>query len=206
MAALAVGNTPVFAAINCTTQYGAQYGAGQICVKTGEIKINKEVFNPTNKKFEDNLVLTSNVRFAPGDEVKFKITVTNVGDNTLGVVDVKDTLPAFLEPVSGDFTFQVKDLEVGKSSEREITARVLPINRLPKETAVICDDRTTNAAEAVANGQTDKDTAQVCIEKKAVTELPKAGAEDTVFVVLGSLLAGFVGIKLSKVKSARKLA
>jgi hypothetical protein len=83
---LFLANKITFAAVRCETQYGG----GETCVRTGELQINKEVWDSDNNQFVDNLNLSSH-RFAPGDEVIFKLKIKNVGDATFDTVHVKDT-------------------------------------------------------------------------------------------------------------------
>lgn len=196
-----VGASRVWAAVSCVTQYGTAAGYGQVCVKTGEIQINKEVFDSQTKKFVDNLG-PSAFKFAPGDEVTFRLKIKNIGDNTLGKVQVTDTLPSILESVAGEFKFELTDLKVDQVVEKELKARFVSIDKLPQDKSVVCD---FNKAEVVSGDKKDEDKAEVCVEKKAVRELPKAGSEDTVSTIVASLVAGLVGLGLVRVRSAWKI-
>ena len=189
--------SPSSAAVSCVSQYGGSYGASEVCVKTGELQVNKEVFDPQNKKFVDNLGPTS-YKFAAGEEVTFRIRVKNAGDETLTKVQVSDIMPGFLEPASGATTFEIAELKVGQTEEREIKARVASIDKLPKDKMVVCD---VNKAEAVSGDRKDSDTAQVCVEKKEAAQLPKAGAEHTIVTLLSSGVLGYVGLKFARAKS-----
>lgn len=196
-------------AVTCTNQagvvvYGTTYGGGQLCVTTAELQINKEVFNPNSKvnKFVDNITLeNSDTRytFAPGEEVKFKLKIKNTGNAVMNKVTVTDTLPSFLEPVEGNFTFDITDLQAGQTVERELKARVVAVNRLANDKSVFCD---VNRAEAVSGSLKDMDTAHVCAEKKAPGELPKAGATDTFAVLVSSGVLGAFGFKFLKAGKA----
>lgn len=209
--ALLASANSAFGAVNCVTQpgvtiYGGVYGGGQICVRTGELQINKEVFNPNPKvkKFVDNITLENpdtRYTFAPGEEVKFRLRIKNTGDNVLNKVTVTDTLPNFLEPVEGNFTFDITDLQAGQVAERELKARVVVISKLAKDKALFCD---VNRAEAVSQDMKDVDTANVCAEKKAPGELPKAGATDMFAVLFSSGLLGYFGNKLVGLKKSNK--
>lgn len=179
------------AAVRCETQYGG----GEACVKTGELQIDKKVFNPDTREFVDNLGLSVNIhRFAPGEEIVFKFVLKNVGDNTFDRVLVSDTLPDFVELVSGSTSFEIRDLTPGESEEREIRVRVVGADRFP-DGRTVC---VVNAAEAVAGDERDRDTSQVCLQEKvlgAVTVLPRAGFENWMIFPF-SALSVLIGISL----------
>lgn len=189
-----------FAAVSCITQYGTivPYAHGEVCVRTGEIQINKEVFDPQSKKFVDNLGASA-YQFAPGEEVIFRLRIKNIGDNTLSIVQATDTLPATLEPVAGEFSFEIKDLQVDQVIERELKARFVPVAKFDKDQT--CE---VNRAEVKSGNKQDSDTAMVCVEKKKVLELPKAGAEGTLATLWGSGVFGYIGFKLSRIKKLIK--
>lgn len=195
--------TDTSGAVRCETQYGVPYGAREVCVTVADLTVNKEVFDPVKKRFVDNLGLTDH-HFAPGEEITFRIKVKNVSDHTLGKVEVHDNLPQFIEKVSGDFTYDLVEFRTGQEDVRSLKARVVSADKLPADQSVICDDRTKNEALAKAGEQQERDTSQVCVEKKAVKELPKAGPEDILPTIIGSVLAGFIGLKLFGLRSARK--
>lgn len=192
---------PVFASVRCETQYGGN----QVCVTTGALQINKKVFNPRKSDFVDNIFLPSQdtengYKFKTGVEViTFKITVKNIGDNTLHNVTVTDTLPQYLfltgeTPSIFKFTY----LNPGESQEMTVKARVVAESQLVAESCV------PNVADANSDeGEHDRDTAQVCVGKGVlgVTNLPKTGPESSILVLslsAISALAGFAFVKKSK--------
>ena len=179
---------PVFAAIRCETQYGG----GQVCVKTGELQINKKVWDSQDQTFVDNLGITSH-KFTGGEEVIFQIEIKNVGDETFNKVDVQDTLPNYLELSSGELFFTIENLEPGESETREIKAKVVSIDRLPSDKTLICD---VNTAEGWTDDEKDKDTAQICIEKRilGITQFPPTGPKSWLTISLLSLTSGSLGI------------
>lgn len=207
--ALMLSAATSFAAVSCVTQYGTivPYAPGEVCVRTGEIQINKEVFNPNPKvnKFVDNVVPADRdpqlgYTFAPQEEVKFRLRIKNIGDNTLDKVQVTDTLPGMLEKIDGQiYAFEITDLKVDQVVEREITARFVPITKLTQNQT--CE---VNKAEVQSGDKHDSDTAQGCVEKKKAAELPKAGAEGTFATLLGSGVFGYIGLKLSRIKKLIK--
>ncbi len=194
--ALAFAATPAFAAVRCETQYGG----GQICVTTGDLQINKEVFDPKNSKFVDNLGINDH-RFAPGDEVTFKLRIKNVGDATFGKVNIADTLPSMLEVTSGSLNFDLDNLTPGKTEEREFKARVVALDKFPSDKNLVC---VVNSAEAKSGDQSDRDTAQLCLEKKvsgAPKTLPSTGPEGAVIALITSVIAAGSGLYLLKFRA-----
>lgn len=175
-------------------QYG-QYGEVQI---SKNLSLDKKVLKP-NGDWVDNLFL-SDYKFAPSQEVQFKLMLTNTGNATLENIKVKDTLPNFLELVSGALEFSVAKLEAGQTYTSEvITAKVLSIDKLPGDYGNYC---IVNIAESWVDDQADRDTAQICIEKKVLgfVSLPKAGPAENLAIMLGSVLvfgAGFWAFKKS---------
>ncbi|MBI1919088.1 hypothetical protein HYS29_00675, partial [Candidatus Microgenomates bacterium] len=155
---------PSLAAVRCETQYGGK----EVCIRTGKLQVNKEVFDPRNKKFVDNLGLNDH-KFSPGEQVTFKIKVKNVGDNTFDAINVLDILPDLLK-TDGNPQFQIKDLKVGEEKEQEIKVKVAGADKFPRDKSVVC---VVNVAEAVSGEDKDRDTAQVCLERKV---LPQKGA------------------------------
>lgn len=185
---------PLYAAVRCETQYGG----GEVCVKTGALQVDKEVWHNQENKFVDNLGITD-LLFSPGEEASFRLKIKNVGDDKFDKVSVKDTLPSFLELSSGySLTFEISDLTPGEVEERIIKAKVVSDNRIPKGT--VCD---INTAEAWADNEHDKNTSQICVAKKVlgVTVIPSAGPKDwlqylSVCLTLG--ITGIVGLYLLK--------
>jgi uncharacterized repeat protein (TIGR01451 family) len=157
---------PVLAEIRCEPQYGG----GEVCVRIGALQVNKLVWDPESHAFVDNLGPTHH-RFLPGEEILFKIKVKNVGDEVFNKVDVDDTLPPFLRRVGGEeLSFDIDDLVPGEEREVEIKAVVV-------EEKVGLDQCDVNLVEARADGQVVRDTARICVSKKAaeVVVLPKTG-------------------------------
>lgn len=187
-----------FAAVRCETQYGG----GEVCVKTGELQIDKEVWDSQNSKFVDNLGLTS-YRFSAGEEITFKLRIKNIGDENFSKVEVKDTLPDFLYLTSGDLDFEINDLAPGETEEREIKAKVVNADKLPSDKSTVC---VVNTAETWSDDEHDKDTSQICLEKKVLGVTPVTGPESGLLILSFSLFAaitGFSFLKLSQKYSRR---
>lgn len=176
------------AAIRCETQYGG----GEVCVKTGELQLDKQVYNPNTGSFVDNLSLHTHY-FKANDEITFKLKVTNTGDEKLSSVHVKDSLPSYLYLTSGSLDYYITDLEVNETDEREFKVKVVENNNLPQQslTCVI------NTGEAWANDNHASDTSQVCIEKNVET-LPATGPGLNSLILLGSSLSAAVGFLFLK--------
>lgn len=160
----------------------SQYGGGQVCVTTGQLQINKKVFDSNSNQFVDNLGLSSR-RFASGDEITFSIEVKNTGSATINNVNVADILPSHLQLSSGDLNFNLGNLTGGQSITREIKTKVVDSSDLSANT--ICE---VNTAQVTAdNSMSDKDTTQVCLGKAGV--LPQAGPENWFIIPFLSLVA-----------------
>lgn len=189
---------PSFAAVRCEVQYGGQ----QVCVRIGALQVNKEIFDPKNNKFADNLVGTNDHKFGPGEEVRFRVTVKNTGDAKLETVNVMDTLPKLLTTGDGNPFFQLKDLEPGKSEQREIKVKVVASDKFPADKTFLC---VVNAVEAVSGDQKDRDTAELCLERKVFPkELPPTGPEHWLLAGVASLFSltsGIYLVRLSKKNS-----
>lgn len=183
------------AAVRCESQYGG----GEVCYKTGEIQLNKQVYNPDSSSFVDNLSV--NTHYFKGDqEITFRIKVKNVGDKTLDSVHVKDYLPSYLHLTSGDLDYHINDLSVGETDEREIKVKVVDEDDLPSQ-SITC---VVNRAEAWADDEHDSDTSQVCLKRynytttTTTTYLPATGPKFNQLIALLALGCGALGIYLLK--------
>ena len=137
-------------------------------MSTGQLLVNKKVFDPESNSFLDNSLR----RFAVGQEVTFSIEVKNVGDATLNNITVADTLPGFLIWSGGDqLVSKIDSLTPGQAATKTIKAK---FNSNGSGCLV-------NTAVATAdNGMTDRDTAQVCLQTSPVPVppvTPKSGPE-----------------------------
>jgi uncharacterized repeat protein (TIGR01451 family) len=169
----------------CDEQYGG------VC-KELELQIDKVVWDPANGNFKDNLGI-NDYKFGPDEEITFKLKIKNTGDETFDEVHVKDYLPDYLLQLSGDFDFIIYDLDPDEEVEREIKIKVVSADNFPADNALIC---VVNTAETWNNSENDKDTSQVCLEKKVlgVTELPPTGPENW-FIFLGlSITSALIGL------------
>ena len=195
---LAFGIPRVFADM-CTTQYG-----GTTTCQPSDLTVNKQVKNPTTAVFVENLT-TTDPTFTPGSDVTFKLTIKNGSGETFDPVTVKDTLPPYLEFVSGPGTynkdtkvleFQLEKMIAGESRTVEILARVLPADQFPSGKSLFC---VTNIAEVSALNRRDSDSAQACLQNGDVARiLPVAGYNDLM------LLLPFAGVGLGGLALLKK--
>jgi len=152
------------------------YGGGQTCVQVGNTLINKTVQNPQTGAFVDNLNV-NDPKFTPTSSVTFHITVTNTGSSTINKTTVKDTLPSFINFVSGPgsfdsntkvLTFDVGNLAAGESRTFTIAAKVTDQGQLPQDQGITCV--VNQAISTSENGQQSSDNSQFCIQKPVLGE------------------------------------
>lgn len=191
----------VSAAVRCETQYGGN----QVCVTTGELQIDKEILDPRDSSYKDNLYVTD-YRFQTADFVTFRLTIKNVGDDTLRDIEVVDTLPSFLFYTGGSVSGYTKDaLNPGDTWTIEVKTQIVSESQLVVDR--ICG---VNTAEVWADGdQHDKDTAELCAAKKVlgVKVLPETG-DNTPFIIFGASVAtalfGLALIRLGEKNSVKR--
>ena len=190
---------PISAAVRCETQYGGN----EVCVTTGELQINKEILDPRyTYTYRDNLYITD-YQFKTGENVEFKLTVKNVGDDTLTNVKVDDSLPSFLFFTGEtEHEFTIDQLNPGDSKEFIVKSRV--VSEFQLEADRICG---VNTAEVWAdNDEHDKDSSNLCATKKVlgVTKLPETGVNTPAIVFGASLTTALVGLAL--IRLSKKIA
>lgn len=191
------------------------YGGGQVCDKQIQFSINKLVQSPTKGgEFVDNININDS-KYSAGNTVVFKIVVSNTGKDKINTARVTDTFPQFLSFVSGagtwdntakTLTFDINNLEAGKSVDFLVTAKVATDENLPKDQTSICVVNRVTAQEN--SGATASDSSQVCItrviatptpmiyQKVPVKDIPKTGPE--LLTLLGLIPAGITGLYLRK--------
>jgi len=194
----------------CPQAYGGAYGGS--CPR-GQVLIDKLVWMPYKDggKFVDNLG-TQDYKFTATQVVTYKIRVKNTSSVKLGTVEVKDWLPVEMEYVSGpdgatyrsenrEVYFEVKDLGPGATRDFEVKTRIVTADKLPQDQSLMC---VVNTADARIPENTDRDTAQVCIERPIVSELPDSGPAEWMLVLGGSGAFGIAGLSL--MRRAKKIA
>lgn len=197
---LSVFSRSVSAAWNCEPIYGG----GEQCYGTGELLIDKTVKNPDTGLFVDNLGV-NDPKYAPGQEVLYRLEVKNTGSSEFSKVTVKDIFPSYLDFVWGPLgwnsdtrtlQFDIYNLKSGESRQYEVMARVFAKENLPSDKSLIC---VVNTGSVEADGKFDSDQTQVCFEKKVlgITTLPPTGIENLWLVALGFLVTTLFGAKLA---------
>lgn len=173
--ALALSAGSVSAAGTTSSSVDCQpiYGGGKTCVTTPEFEINKLVINPQTNTFVDNLGI-SNPRFAPDQEIVFKLVVRNTSNTELKNLVVKDIFPEHVVFLGGDgnfdagsrtFSFTIPALGPGETREFLIKTKAVAKDKLPNDREVACF---INQAFVTLNDKTSQDNAQFCIEKEVV--------------------------------------
>uniref|UniRef100_A0A7C4RAN2 DUF11 domain-containing protein n=1 Tax=candidate division CPR3 bacterium TaxID=2268181 RepID=A0A7C4RAN2_UNCC3 len=180
------------------------YGGGVECPKAGQVLVDKKVRNPASGVFVDNLGLYD-PKYLPEQIVTFQITVKNSGDETISNLQVVDTLPQFVDYMSGPgsydntsrkLSFNVSNLGAGISQVFQIKGRVSHQAALPEEKSTICP---VNVVDASFGSQKDHDESQFCVEKQInVPTVPKAGPEHWVFSLAGLGIVFSLGNYLRK--------
>lgn len=181
---------------DCTSQYGG----ATTCTSTSLI-INKQVQNPSTSVFVENLG-SSDAAFSVGQNVLFKIIITNNGTQALGTVTIKDVFPNELTFVGGPgtydagsntLTFIESNVTAGETRTEQVLAKVS--DKVNKSRSMTCIVNTSIvSAENVSSTQ---DTAQFCIQTNVLgaTTLPVAGFNQYALLIPFSIL-GLVGMAL----------
>lgn len=180
--------SPSWAMVRCETQYGGS----QVCVETGQLQLNKKIWDPQKQAFTDNLGITS-YKFAPGEEITFQITIKNVGGERIENINFRDSLPSLITLADGQLEKEIGGLDPDKTTETIIKAKVLDSEKLPADKQVICQ---LNSAEAWSDSESDQDTSQFCIQKEKVkaATLPPTGPKETFMISLLAFLSlGIMG-------------
>lgn len=183
------------------------YGGGVIESKGGEVIIDKMVKNPATGVFVDQLS-PIDPKYRPLNIAVFKITVKNPSDSDVNTATVVDSLPEFVDYMSGPgeydadsrrLSFTVDNLKAGESRDFEIKVRISHQSLLPEEKNVICP---VNVVEAKIGDYSDQDQSQFCIEKEMVVpQVPEAGAPTFLITLLGSLFSTGLFLRKKAFKS-----
>lgn len=186
-----------------------QYGGGEKCWGTGEITVDKMVTKPDSSTWVDNLYY-GDPRFSPGDFVFYKLRITNNGQGNFNQVNVWDIFPSYLDFYSGpsgwdgnvrELRFHLDNLNVGETREILFTARIVGSDRMSASESVICNGNLLNRVKVETEGKWSEDTAQICVEKKATSEvkMPPTGA--SLWLMTITLIGtGLAGLKLALAK------
>ncbi len=192
---------------DCVGQYG-QYG--QPC-NSYAIVVDKMVGKPgtstdaNSYEYVDNLSV-SDPRFKPDGFVFFKIKIKNTSTTKLVGMEVKDTVPSYLDPMEGpgafnsttrEIVWDAGDFEVDQEKVFYMKMKVLTQANLPADKGLFC---VTNFVKANSSNAYDDDTAQLCIEKQVTAgkTVPSAGPEFGLLLLAGNILGAGAGLYLKK--------
>lgn len=157
----------------CATQYGGE-------CPSQELRLSKSVRDPKTREFVSTLENTDN-KYSPSQTVDFKITVTNIGNDTIDKVTVQDNFPEFLSFVSGPgkfdnntktLTFDVTNLKPSEVRETIVTAKIATEDKLPSDQGITC---VVNHAQVTLNGKLGTADSQLCIQKAVLPAQTKGG-------------------------------
>jgi uncharacterized repeat protein (TIGR01451 family) len=171
--------------------------------------VGKVVSNGTSTSLEyvDNLGI-NDPRFNAGNSVYFQLKVKNTSSTTENNITVVDTIPSYIDPVSGpgsynadtrQITFTIDSLQPNEEKTFTVQTQVKPQAQLNSINDGDCE---VNKAFVSVNNASDEDSAQFCVAKTTptvtgVTQVPSTGAEDLPILV-ASFSALAAGIFLKK--------
>ena len=189
---------PVVMADGTYGQYGGE-------PESGKVMVDKMVRNPSTGEYVDNLGL-SDPKYSAEGAVFFKITIQNTGGKTLDTVNVVDYLPIYVQFISGgnynsvnrEVTFTFDNVAPGERRSTILQVKVYNLSNLPAEKTVLCPLNKVIASSP--QDGSDEDTAQFCIEKKAIVkkEVPKSGDPMGLLMGFGSLTTLIGGMAMKK--------
>jgi len=152
------------------------YGGGELCQKQVKFTIEKQVMSPTKGgSFVDSLS-TNDPKFAPGQNVTYRVIIKNIGDTAIQQLDVNDTFPQFVSFVSGpgnfdansqSLNFSIQNLAPNKTVTYTIVGKTADNATLPQDKMIVCPINTVKAVES--DGNTASSSSQICIEKNVPT-------------------------------------
>jgi uncharacterized repeat protein (TIGR01451 family) len=164
------------------------------------IVIDKKVRPINDSTFYDNIDPNNKV-FSEGEQLEFKITVTNNSQQVLYNVELADYLPKYLgllfypgvyDKTSNTITDKIDHLNVGESKDFYIRANV---NNVPTTTLASKNILQINKACASNNVVSDCDQSQYFISAKNV---PGTGASDLLVKTIGALSIAITAVGLRK--------
>jgi len=186
---------------------GGQY---QAPCQSYSIIVDKMVGKPgtsseaTVYEYVDNLSV-SDPRFKPDQVVFFKVKIKNTSTTKLVGMEVKDTIPSYLDPSEGpgsynsttrEITWNAGDFDVDQEKIFYLKMNVFPQANLPADKGLFC---VTNFVKANSSNAYDDDTAALCIEKQVAgtANVPSAGPEMGLFLFAGEILALGAGMYIN---------
>jgi uncharacterized repeat protein (TIGR01451 family) len=150
------------------------YGGGITCEQNDPITINKQIQNPENQEYVDSLPPEA-AAFKPGQTIRFKLTVSNVGNNAVSNIAVRDIFPVYLEYAKGSgtydaktrtFSFTIDSLEKQSNKVYFVEAKVAAADKLPNSPQISC---VINQARVEANRKVSQDNVKACVSRTDAT-------------------------------------
>lgn len=195
------------------------YGGGEVC-ETGDITLDKKVFNPKADEYWDNIAASS-YTFSPDQEVKFSLHIKNISDVRIDKVRLDDDFARLFDYMvyvtsdQGDYRgeatenqikFEFDGLDPDEALTVYFTARFKAEGELPVGTTCI-----TNFAKVYSyeDETSDTDYASFCVksdEAKIITEeAPETGFDlSTILALEAAVLVGLGAFALTKAKKISK--
>lgn len=194
------------------------YGGGETCITTSKFIIDKKVLNPEKTKggvesYVDNL-FNNDPKYVSGQNIKFQLVVTNTGDSAISELTLSDTIPSYVNFVSGPGTydaksrtlnFQILNLNANESRKYFVEVKVKNADSLPSGQGTPC---AVNQALVKSGNDESRDNSQFCIEKKTtkggLPVLPAPGLKQTpatgpeMLGLIGLIPAGLAGLLLRR--------
>lgn len=186
------------------------YGGGVQCPRPGQVLVEKKVQSPSTGIYVDNLG-PSDPKYRPQQLITFQIIVQNSGEQTLNSINVKDTLPQYVDFMSGPGNYDSKSKTVswtvsnlmgGSSEVFYLKGRIVHPTLLP-DLNIICptqaNPQPVNMVDAEVIGQKDHDESRFCIQKEIIVPVvPKAGPEHWLLTLAGFSILFPTGLILRK--------
>ncbi len=206
LAIISLAAVAVRADEGCTN---GQYGSN--CPQPTNLTIDKDVQNPINGEYQENVldaIFSANTG-VDANKVNYRLAITNSSGETMKPVTVIDNVPDNIEitdvfvkdkapedAVTFDkksMTVVIHEMPAGQSREVFIMAKV--VGPVPTEDPFCRDNWASVTSPQRPNG--DKNFARICVTNKVLgaTTLPTAGAED-LLVILPFALTGIGGLAL----------
>jgi uncharacterized repeat protein (TIGR01451 family) len=166
-----------FAGTTAATNCKPIYGGGQSCAPTAGISIDKKVLHPISNRAVDNLTV-NDVRFRPGQDIRFVITVTNTGATVLSNIELTDELPAFIVFTGGSVQYRqennvlrstIAQLKPNESAVFDVRGKIVDTSLLPVDQGTFCSTNyrgALNKAYVVIADKRSDDASGFCIQKE----------------------------------------
>ncbi len=183
--------------LNAKTAFAQYYSQGE---GSKQIIVDKKVRPINDDTFYDNID-PGKKTFIDGEQLEFKITVKNTGEQILYNIEVKDILPQYLtllffpgvyNKTDNNLVTKIDQLNPGESKDFYIRAN---ISSVPKSTVEGKKWQQINKATATTDSISDSDQSQYFISGKLI---PATGDEDLMTKTMGLLLVSVTAFGLRK--------